>query len=142
MNLKQLIEKVNNAELVLVRGLPGSGKTTYVKKNLKDYKHYEADQFFMKNGKYEWKQDELGKAHNDCFNKTKNSLMNGDNVVVSNTFTTQKEVNRYTKMATDLGIKYRILRTTKQFENQHNVSSGTLERMKKKMADIAGEVKI
>lgn len=142
MNLKELIEKVNDAELVLVRGLPGSGKSTYVKKNLKGYKHYEADMEHMVDGKYKWKQENQGKAHNACFDKTKKSLMNGDNVVVSNTFTTLKEVNRYTKMADSIGVKYRIVRTTGNFGNIHGVPEETIERMKKRMVDITGEVKI
>lgn len=142
MNLNELIEKVNDAELVLVRGLPGSGKTTYVKKNLKGYKHYEADQFFEKGGKYNFDVSKLGEAHKQCFDKTKKSLMNGDNVVVSNTFTTMKEVNKYTKMADSIGVKYRIVRTTGEFGNIHGVPEEKIKQMKNRMADIPDEVKI
>ena len=40
----------NGQELVLVRGLPGSGKSTYARSL--GYPNFEADMFFIKDGKY------------------------------------------------------------------------------------------
>lgn len=38
-----MIDAGNIQELVLVRGLPGSGKTTYVRNYYPNYTHFEAD---------------------------------------------------------------------------------------------------
>lgn len=38
--------------LVIVRGLPGSGKTTYVRENFSPCEHVEADMFFEHKGYY------------------------------------------------------------------------------------------
>lgn len=144
MKLHELIteKESSEADLIILRGLPGSGKSTYVKKNFSKHKHYEADMFHMKNGKYDWKQENQAAAHKWCLDSTKKSLENGYKVVVSNTFTTKKEINRYTDMADKLGKKVKVFRTTKHYGSIHNVPEETLERMKKRMVDIPGEVKI
>jgi len=49
-------------ELLIVRGLPGSGKTVMAKK-MTGYVHLEADMYFEVNGKYEYDRAKVGKAH-------------------------------------------------------------------------------
>jgi uridine kinase len=77
--------KINR--LVLIRGLPGSGKTTYAKNYFNGHIHLEADMYFIESdGFYNWTAERLGKAHSWCFETTKIMLNNGYDVVVSNTF--------------------------------------------------------
>ena len=143
MNILNILkEEKETAELILVRGIPGSGKTTYVKNNLKGHRHYEADMFFNKDGKYDFDKNKLGKAHNWCFNQTKKDLENGKKVVVSNTFTTAKEVNKYLKLAKDLNKKVKVIRTTGNYKNIHDVPKESIDRMKKRFVDIDNEIKI
>ena len=54
-------------KLFLVRGLPGAGKSTFVK-HLGDCVHLEADMYFLKNGEYVFNKDELKDAHLWCQN--------------------------------------------------------------------------
>jgi len=49
----------------LIRGLPGSGKTTMAKK-IEGFEHFEADQYFEKDGSYEFDPSELNSAHEEC----------------------------------------------------------------------------
>ena len=81
-------------KLVLVRGIPGSGKSTLAKSldvGL-DYKHLEADMYFMVydpfTGEYEYKfdADRLHKAHVWCQDQTNYYLEEDYTVIVSNTF--------------------------------------------------------
>lgn len=106
-------------KLIIVRGIPGSGKTTFVK-NLQVYDnpelsfHFEADMYFEKfnplSGQtdYDFKPSQLGKAHAWCQEQTKRALTNGCKVYVSNTFTTLNELVPYLEMATGLGAKIEI----------------------------------
>ena len=134
--------EIKDADLILIRGIPGSGKTTYVKNNLKGYKHYEADQFFEKDGKYNFDATKLREAHNKCYLNTKKSLRDGDKVVVSNTFTRKWELEQYLKLAKNMNKKVKVLRTTKQFKNVHNIPNDKVQEMKDRFEDVDGEVKI
>ena len=63
------MEGNNMKNLYIVRGLPGSGKSTFAKSIAKPYQVFEADQYFMKNGKYKFDPTKLKEAHNDCKNR-------------------------------------------------------------------------
>lgn len=53
--------------LVLIRGLPGTGKTTLAKGYVaKGYRHFEADHFFMQNGQHRFDKERLSEAHAWC----------------------------------------------------------------------------
>ena len=134
--------------LTIVRGLPGSGKSTYAKKMAAktDAVHVESDNFFMKNGKYEFDQTKLGIAHRICFKSVQKALEQGRNVIVSNTFTMLKEINRYVKMAENLKVKVDIvsinrhLTTAEVFaRNVHSVPIEVIERMQNRWVLYPGE---
>lgn len=124
--------------LTLVRGLPGSGKSTVARKLLGV--HYEADQFFMKNGVYEFDATLLHKAHKQCQDNTRISLANGANVVVSNTFTTLKELKVYFDIAREFDIVPTVLACQNQFANVHGVPDDVLAKMKARWAHDISEL--
>jgi len=51
-------------QLILLRGLPGSGKSTFA--NLLGGIHVEADQYFIQDGEYKFDASKLKQAHNWC----------------------------------------------------------------------------
>ena len=51
--------------LIIIRGLPGSGKTTLAK-SFEGYQHFESDKCFMVGDKYEFDPTELSTAHAFC----------------------------------------------------------------------------
>lgn len=74
-----------NAELVLIRGLPGSGKTTMASVPAQvGYAHFEADLFFITDGVYSYDASRIRDAHAWCQRKTREALASGRRVVVSN----------------------------------------------------------
>ena len=117
-------------KLILIRGIPGSGKSTKAKKILDEYhgeyKHLEADMFHInKSGEYEWLAQNILASHEWCQNKCRMYLNNGDNVVVSNTFTTLKELRPYLVMWSNI----EIIDCDGQYQNIHNVPIEAIKRM-------------
>jgi predicted kinase len=108
--------------LYIVRGLPGSGKSTFARSIAKSYQIFEADQFFMKKGKYNFDATKLKMAHDDCrqrvVRKMKKNLFNSSffrTIVVSNTFTQDWEMKFYRNVAKRYGYKVHTI----IIENRH-----------------------
>ena len=117
------------SKLYIIRGLPGSGKSTMAKMMLvngviKEY--YEADMYFVKEGQYNFYPSKLHQAHKWCLNEVHAALLKGLDVAVANTFTTEKELRPYTT----LGFDYEIIECTGDYGSIHNVPKETIERMK------------
>lgn len=85
--------------LYIVRGLPGSGKSTLAHK-LSQISHrvLEADDYFMKDGVYQFDPSKLHEAHMKCQTDCLKYLSMGYDVVVANTFTRIWEMQPYLDM--------------------------------------------
>lgn len=122
--------------LTLIRGLPGSGKSTLAAKlraaGGETVCHFEADQYFMRDGVYKFDATKLGKAHGYCQYETREALRRGQPVIVSNTFTLRSELEPYFEMANDFGIIPQVILCQGSFGSIHNVPPESLTRMKKR----------
>jgi predicted kinase len=124
-----------NKVLTLVRGLPGSGKSTFAKTLVKkDYCHKEADMFFIdRDGNYKFEPSKIKDAHKWCQEEV-DFLMKYEHspVVVSNTFTQEWEMEAYYKLAEQYGYKVFsiIVENRHGGVNQHGVPADKLEQMK------------
>ena len=125
------------AMLLILRGLPGAGKSTFAKYLHKMYgfKIVEADAFMMENGVYKFDPKKLGWAHNQCKEAVRQYLMEGENIVVSNTSTQRWEMEPYITMGTEAHyiVKEHTLHT--QFGNVHGVPEEKVEIMRKRWED-------
>jgi len=143
---------VSDKNLVLVRGLPGSGKSTFAS-NLEgiladvyyfDVMHIEADMYFVRpDGCYDFNYKFLGKAHDWCFNKAVGFIHKvGDLlypepecVIVSNTFTQEKYMQKYISAFDEkLEGKFNlyIIECKGDHGSIHDVPSDVVEGMKNK----------
>lgn len=92
--------------LILMRGLPGSGKST--KAQSFGLPVYSTDDFFMVNGEYVFDGKKLIENHNKNFQRSKRAMESGKSIVVDNCNLEYWEMKRYVKVALDEGFKIRF----------------------------------
>jgi len=118
--------------LYTVRGLPGSGKSTFAK-SLGGV-HFEADMYFVdENGVYNFDPTKIKMAHNWCMIQTQKAMVDGEpKIVVSNTFTQEWEMETYFKLANENGYQvYSIIVENRHGgKNTHGVPDDKLQIMK------------
>lgn len=129
-------------KLTIIRGIPGSGKSTRAEKISKETgaKIFEADQFFTdENGEYKFNHNFIKLAHAWCLSNTAKELFDGKSVIVANTFIRHWEVAEYYKLGMLCGSEIEIITMDGGFESVHNVPAEVIERMKDMREDITVE---
>ena len=126
--------------LFLVRGLPGSGKSTFATHIWNEYAVCEADKFFYdKEGNYNFDPSKIKDAHAWCKNEVETRMIDHQNneqyypeIAVSNTFTQEWEMKDYFDLADKYGYKVvsLIVENRHGGKNVHGVPEDKLEIMK------------
>ena len=126
--------------LFLVRGLPGSGKTSFATHIWNEYAVVEADKYFYdKEGNYNYDPSKIKDAHAWCKNQVETMMgdhqLNGQfypEIAVSNTFTQEWEMKDYFDLADKYGYKVvsLIVENRHGSKNVHGVPEDKLEIMK------------
>ena len=128
--------------LYIVRGLPGSSKSTFAKKLVKsDFLVCEADKYFIdkETGEYKFDGSKIKDAHKYCQDLVetymKDSLVNDQwyrEIAVSNTFTMEWEMKPYFELAEKYGytVFTIVVENRHGGKNIHGVPDDKLEVMK------------
>lgn len=120
----------NNPELVLIRGVQGSGKSTMAAKIAKlGYQHHENDFFFTdENGVYAFDFSKHSQAKEETLKGVEKDLKDGKNVVVANTFNTMADLKPYIEMAEKTGARLNVIGMKLKFKSVHNIPEEVVEK--------------
>ena len=140
--------------LLVMRGLPGGGKSTIAERILKKFMNIynttvckcSADSYFTDDqGNYNFDHTKLGKAHGACKWKAATAMRKGVGlVVIDNTNTTRREVKPYLEMAKEHGYLVRQLTVggtsdgdiiTYMERGLHNVPAESMRKMATRLKD-------
>ena len=119
--------------IILLRGLPGSGKTTLAKSLAGE--HIEADMYFVdkETGTYNFDGSKLNQAHRWCKDVVDHWMKDGiQRIIVSNTFTQEWEMEAYYLLAETYGyiVHSVIVENRHGGVNEHGVPDEKLKQMK------------
>ena len=119
--------------LYIVRGVPGSGKSTFAQSL--DCPVFEADQYFIdsETGEYKFDGSKIKLAHNWCKLRVEHSMEDDfQKIAVSNTFTQEWEMDTYYELAKQYGYRVfsLIVENRHGGVNEHGVPEDKLELMK------------
>jgi len=126
-------------DLILLRGLPGSGKSTLGDIILQTTQQQKADvlsadNLFIDNkGNYNFDPTKLKEAHNMCQQKCAERMrLEFSRIVVANTFTQEWEMEPYFEMAKRYGYRVHtiIVENRHGSKNVHGVPDEKLQQMK------------
>lgn len=134
---------MSNKEVIIMRGLPGSGKSTWLKKNNVTV-IYSADHYFMTpEGEYKFDPARLGLAHKYClgaFISALQSQVEGP-IAVDNTNISVEEIAPYWRVAEAFDYVPRIVSCVAPIDvcaqrNIHGVSLEVIKRMWSRRTDL------
>jgi len=118
--------------LYIVRGIPGSGKSTFAKQLTSNV--FEADHYFIDNeGNYNFDPSKIKDAHKDCQDNVRYAMESSiSKIAVSNTSTQDWELQPYYELATKYGYTVFSIVVENRHEgvNQHGVPEDKLELMR------------
>jgi predicted kinase len=116
--------------LIILRGLPGSGKSTVAK--LFNAPVCCADDYVYVNGEYMWTPQRAARAHMLCQDKCKTLMKEGKQVIViANTNVKERDIRVYSKMAEQFGyiVFSLVVENRHGGKNEHGVPEEKLKDM-------------
>lgn len=132
---------MNRLVLFILSGLPGAGKTTLARELLASGwvdAIVAADDYFQRDGAYEYRAAEIKQAHAYCQNRVKDLLAEGFNVCVHNTNIDVRARDVYRRIGERAGAEvmycdlfdYDMTDDQLHERNVHGVPRGAIRRMR------------
>jgi predicted kinase len=124
--------------LFLLRGLPGSGKTTLAIELSENGKYpiFSVDDYFTDNNDtYRFEFDKNYLAYKLCEENTKKCMLKKvEKIFIHNTFTLDWEIEPYFKLASEFSYKVFVITVEKRHSgfNTHQISDEQIKKMAEK----------
>jgi predicted kinase len=134
---------MSNKVLILLRGLPGSGKTTFAEflsgKNCFSISADSCWAWDYTTDPRGFDREELKRAHERCYRIVEGLMERSDisaPIAVHNTFTTEREMERYYELAEKYGyvVFSLIVENRHNGVSEHNVPQDTLTKMRERFS--------
>ena len=124
---------MKDRNLIIIRGVSGTGKSTFAKLIAQPSIICTADDFYYdEDGNYNFDADKLGEAHGACMKKFDESLYNDNilNIVIANTNCKARDYKYYVDKAEKVGlnITYIVMEKRHDNDNAHGTPDFVLER--------------
>jgi predicted kinase len=127
---------------IIMRGLPGSGKSTWIQENEPNFYSYSADHYHTKGGVYQFDPSKVREAHNWCLGRFAQGSSDGcPQIAVDNTNVRAFEFAPYYRLAEAFGYQVDIVWVIAPIEkcilrNVHGVPPETIQRMARSFEPI------
>lgn len=127
-------------QLVVIRGLPGSGKSTLGKTIAREcgYLFFETDQFFESEQGYQYDGNQLDAARKWCLRSTRDAILTGQRAVVTGVFSKPRQLEPYLDMA----LSAVVIECTANYGSEHNVPDHILQKMQANWKAYPGAIRL
>jgi len=122
-------------KLIITKGLPGAGKSTWLRTQVPDAVVCSADDFFMVDGKYQYDRTKIDEAHRYCADRFEAALKAGEPLIaLDNTNLRNAHLQPYIAQAQVYGYEieihtFRISIDASAARNSHGVPHRHVHRM-------------
>lgn len=133
-----MIDRIATFDCVILRGLPGSGKSTFAKWLAVEYGfvHLEADDHFYVGGEYRFDPARVADAHALVVRDAMARLQSGARVVVANTHARLWEMAAIVGAATIVQRSFCIVECTGTKTNIHAVPEAVISGMRSRWEGV------